>query len=137
MDKLHQVFLSNGYNLYGIVNGIYELRLEELEEVCYVRKYDKKEVSGISKSIFSDIKTGRARPALNTIITFCIFCELEPQYSLIVIEAAGYKLTLTYDIDRAYMKLIQEHYYDGIEEANRLLEEWKFDKKYYLLDYNK
>lgn len=137
MDKLHEVVLSNSHNLYGIVNGIYEIRLKELEDLDYGIKYDKEEVIGISKSIFSDIKTRRARPALNTIITFCIFCELEPEYSFIVIGAAGYNLTFEYDIDIAYRELIQKHYKDGIEEANRLLEEWNFDKKYFLLDYNK
>lgn len=136
MDKIRDIVLSNAYNLAGIVNGLYEFKLKELEEADPSRKYDKEEVIGISKTVASDIKTQRSRPTRKSIVSLCIYCGLEPQYSEIVIAAAGYHLSLSYAVDEAYYKLIHEHYKGGIKAANKKLKEWGISSKDYLLDYN-
>ena len=87
----------------------------------------------ISRNILKDIKTKNKRPSLKTVISICIGLHLETIESYKLIHLAGYELSDTILLDRAYSELIS-HYNDcGIKDCNARLRELGFEKESELL----
>ena len=78
-------------------------------------------IAGISRSVYCRIGKGQSRPALKTIVTFCISMMLSPSESYELIELAGYKLSKDYPVDREYMYLLDNHRDGDTEECNDYL----------------
>lgn len=115
-----------------------------LNETLYKRIKKIMKVKGISeeefydntllnRNIMYDIKRNKSRPQLRTVITICIGLGLEPDESLELIRIAGYALSKTLFIDRAYMQIIFHHYNNAdIFECNDVLKELGVEERYHL-----
>ena len=89
-------------------------------------------ITGITRSVLSSIKKGKSRPKLCTIATFCVSLKLGVLESLNLFELAGYKLSENYEVDRAYLYLIQNNENGDIEDSNEYLEGIGIEKQHYL-----
>lgn len=89
-------------------------------------------IAGISRSVYCRIGKGQSRPALKTIVTFCISMMLSPSESYELIELAGYKLSKDYPVDREYMYLLDNHRDGDTEECNDYLKSKKIAKRHQL-----
>lgn len=133
MDK-YPNNLSKSRTLYGEMIRLYE---EKKDDAISYRGIDIKDqhfeaITNVSRSVLSFIKKGTSRPKLATIITFCISLMLDAIDSYNLIELAGYKLSHSYKVDRAYAELLQYHNYGDIDACNEHLEGLGIDKKDYL-----
>ncbi len=86
----------------------------------------------LNRTILSDIKKNKSRPQLRTVITICIGLQLEPLQSLELIQSAGYALSNTLYIDRAYTDIITYYSEFGISACNDRLKELGIEEKHYL-----
>ena len=90
--------------------------------------------TGLNKTILSEMKKEDYRPQLKTVVSICVGLKFEYIISEKLLEAAGYKLVMTRDIDCAYyMFLIGcRNLKLEIEDYNEILKAWGFDKKHFL-----
>ena len=90
--------------------------------------------TGLNKTILSEMKKEDYRPQLKTVVSICVGLKFEYVISEKLLEAAGYKLVMTREIDCAYyMFLIDcKNSKLEIEDYNDYLKAWGIDKKYFL-----
>ncbi len=122
--------LSKRITLYDEMIRLYE---ENKEKVISIRKILVRDqhFEGIT-GVLSSIKKGKSRHKLSTLVTFCVSLKLDIIETFDLIELAGYKLSQNYEVDRAYLYLIQNNKNGDIEECNEYLESIGIEKQHYL-----
>lgn len=133
MDKFPNN-LSKRRTLYDEMIRLYK---ENKEKVISIRKILVRDqhfegITGVTRSVLSSIKKGKSRPKLSTLGTFCVSLKLDIIETFDLIELAGYKLSQNYEVDRAYLYLIQNNKNGDIEECNEYLESIGIEKQHYL-----
>ena len=133
MDKLFNN-LSGSRTLYDEMIRLYNEKKENIISGRKILVMDQhfEGITGITRSVLSSIKKGKSRPKLCTIATFCVSLKIGVLESLNLFELAGYKLSENYEVDRAYLYLIQNNENGDIEESNEYLESIGVEKQHYL-----
>ena len=133
MDKLFNN-LSGSRTLYDEMIRLYYKKKENIISNRKILVMDRhfEGITGVTRSVLSSIKKGKSRPKLYTLATFCVSLKLSVIESLNLFELAGYKLSENYEVDRAYLYLIQNNGTGDIEECNEYLESIGIEKQHYL-----
>lgn len=133
MDKFFNN-LSKRRTLYDEMIRLYEENKEMIISDRKILVMDRhfEGITGVTRSVLSSIKKGKSRPKLCTVATFCVSLKLGVIESLNLFELAGYKLSENYEVDRAYLYLIQNNGTGDIEECNEYLESIGIEKQHHL-----
>ena len=88
----------------------------------------------LNKTILSDMKKEDYKPQLRTVVTICLGLNLEYIESVELLKVAGYVLVSSRKIDYAYYLLLTKYKNPDLtmEDYNKILAGWGFDKKHYL-----
>ena len=92
------------------------------------------EMTGLNKTIFSDLKKEDYKPNKRTVVSICVALKMEYSISEELLRLSGYELVLTRDIDYAYYLFMTKYQHPklSIDDYNYLLEQWGFDEKDFL-----
>ena len=133
MDKFPNN-LSKRRTLYDEMIRLYEENKESIISNRKILVMDRhfEGITGVTRSVLSSIRKGKSRPKLCTLATFCVSLKLSVLESLNLFELAGYKLSENYEVDKAYLYLIQNNENGDIEKCNEYLESIGVEKQHYL-----
>lgn len=133
MDK-YPKNLSKRRTLYDEIIRLYEENKKMIISDRKILVMDRhfEGITGVTRSVLSSIKKGKSRPKLCTLATFCVSLKLGVLESINLFELAGYKLSENYEVDRAYLYLIQNNENGDIEECNEYLESVEIEKQHHL-----
>ena len=118
--------LSISRTFYDEINDLMKKLHLNTTTFCYATE--------LNKTILSDMKRSVYKPQLRTVVTICLGLNLEYIESVKLLESAGYVLVMTIKIDYAYYLLMTKYKHREfvMEDYNKILKGWGFDKKHYL-----
>ena len=132
LQKTREFFVETKKSLS--ISGTFREIIEEKMKNMHCNSVMFCNKTGLNKTILSEMKKEDYRPQLKTVVSICVGLKFEYVISEKLLEAAGYKLVMTREIDCAYyMFLIDcKNSKLEVEDYNEYLKAWGFDKKHFL-----